>query len=72
LSYKLLFLFQCKNLYSFDELIGFDPDDPKGEKAAAKEKAEAAKKAAAKKKKAGGGADLDALLDAGLTKAKKK
>eukprot|EP00529_Nitzschia_sp_RCC80_P042095 CAMPEP_0113492150 /NCGR_PEP_ID=MMETSP0014_2-20120614/27923_1 /TAXON_ID=2857 /ORGANISM="Nitzschia sp." /LENGTH=134 /DNA_ID=CAMNT_0000385963 /DNA_START=157 /DNA_END=561 /DNA_ORIENTATION=- /assembly_acc=CAM_ASM_000159 len=56
----------------FAELAGFDPNDPKGEKAAAKEKAEAAKKAATKKKKAGGGADLDDLLNAGLAKGKKK
>ena len=45
--------------------------DPKGEKAAAKAKQEAAAK---KKKKAakGGMDDLDALLDAGLSKGKKK
>ena len=48
----------------------FDPNDPKGEKAAAAEKA---KKAAAKKKKAKVGAgDLDDLLSAGLSATKKK
>ena len=58
----------------FDSLVGFDPDDPDGEKAAkaAKEAAAAApkpKKAAKKKDD-----DLDALLSAGLTigKGKKK
>ena len=56
---------------SFAELAGFDPNDPKGEKAAAKEKEAAAKKAAAKKKKAAT-ADLDDLLNAGLSKGKKK
>ena len=50
------------------ELKGWDPNDPKGEKAAAA--AKAAKKPT--KKKAAGGADLDALLDAGLSKGKKK
>mmetsp|Transcript_9367 Transcript_9367/g.22765 ORF Transcript_9367/g.22765 Transcript_9367/m.22765 type:complete len:134 (-) Transcript_9367:715-1116(-) len=55
----------------FPELAGFDPNDPKGEKAAAKAKEDAAKK---KKKKgaAGGMDDLDALLSAGLKKGKKK
>jgi hypothetical protein len=55
---------------SFTELVGFDPNDPKGEKAA-KAEAEAAKLAAAKKKKAAGAADLDDLLNAGLSKGKK-
>lgn len=55
----------------FPELAGYDPNDPKGEKAAAKAKQEAAAK---KKKKAakGGMDDLDALLDAGLSMGKKK
>ena len=53
----------------FDELAGFDPNDPKGEKKAAADKAAAAK---AKKKKSTT-ADLDSLLDAGLpVKGKKK
>ena len=51
------------------ELKGWDPNDPKGEKAAAA--AKAAKKPS-KKKGGAGGADLDALLDAGLSKGKKK
>lgn len=55
----------------FPELADFDPNDPKGEKKAAAEKAAAA---TAKKKvaKAKGNADLDSLLDAGLSKGKKK
>mmetsp|Transcript_441 Transcript_441/g.616 ORF Transcript_441/g.616 Transcript_441/m.616 type:complete len:133 (+) Transcript_441:234-632(+) len=55
----------------FTQLAGFDPNDPKGEKAAA---ADAAKKATAtKKKKAKAvGADLDDLLSAGLKKTSKK
>ena len=52
----------------FDQLIGFDPNDPKGEKKA-KADAEAKKKAAAKKKKADTGG-LDDLLSAGLSKGK--
>lgn len=59
------------NVHSFSELLGFDPNDPKGEKAAAMAKADAEKTAAAKKKKAAG-ADLDDLLSAGLGKPKKK
>lgn len=53
------------------DLAGFDPDDPKGEKAAAKEKADAdakAKKEAKKKNDAG----LDDLLNAGLSVGNKK
>jgi hypothetical protein len=49
----------------FAQLAGFDPNDPKGEKAAAAEKAK--KLAAAKKKKAKANAGgLDDLLSAGL------
>jgi hypothetical protein len=60
----------------FDQLAGFDPLDPKGEKAE-KAEAEAEKKkkdAAAKKKKgaAAGGGDLLSMLDVGLTKGKGK
>ena len=55
----------------FSELAGFDPNDPKGEKAAAAAKASGAKKTT-KKKTGGGIGDLDALLDAGLSKGKKK
>jgi hypothetical protein len=57
--------------YPTGELDGFDPADPKGEKAAA---AAAAKANPAKKtsKKAGGGSDLDLLLDVDLKKGKKK
>mmetsp|Transcript_6526 Transcript_6526/g.13869 ORF Transcript_6526/g.13869 Transcript_6526/m.13869 type:complete len:135 (-) Transcript_6526:393-797(-) len=55
----------------FSELVGYDPDDPKGEKAAAKAKLDAAKKK--KKKVAGGGMDdLDSMLNAGLKKKKGK
>mmetsp|Transcript_35390 Transcript_35390/g.73708 ORF Transcript_35390/g.73708 Transcript_35390/m.73708 type:complete len:82 (-) Transcript_35390:139-384(-) len=51
-------------------LKDFDPEDPTGEKA---KKAEDAKKAAAVKKKAKKKDDnLDDLLNAGLTKGKKK
>lgn len=51
----------------FAELSGWDPNDPKGEKAAA-----AAKAAAKPKKKKGGNiGDLDALLDAGAAGIKK-
>lgn len=53
----------------FDSLVGFDPADPDGSKAAA-----AAKKAGpvkAKKSKKGDGDLLD-LLDVGLKKGKKK
>lgn len=51
----------------FPELSGYDPSDPKGEKAAA------AKAAAAKPKKSKNKNDagLDDLLNAGLTKGKK-
>ena len=54
----------------FPQLKDFDPNDPKGEKKAAAEKEAAAKakKAAAKKNDA----DLDALLDAGISGKKKK
>ena len=59
----------------FPELLkDFDPNDPKGEKKAAADKAaaaEKAKKAAAKKKKAAADG-LDDLLNAGLSKGKKK
>ena len=58
-------LTQC---FPSGELDGFDPNDPKGEKAAAAAKA-APKKAAKKKNDLG---DLDMLLDAGLSKGKKK
>ena len=47
----------------FAELAGYDPSDPKGEKAAAAAKA----KGTVKKAKKTGGADLDDLLSAGLT-----
>ena len=50
-------------------LKDFDPEDPKGEKAAAAAKAAAAKKAKKATKK--NDADLDSLLDAGLSKGKK-
>uniref|UniRef100_A0A7S2NWG6 At2g23090-like zinc-binding domain-containing protein n=1 Tax=Leptocylindrus danicus TaxID=163516 RepID=A0A7S2NWG6_9STRA len=58
----------------FTQLQGFDPNDPKGLKAKAAEDAKKAELAAKKKKKAakGGMDDLDALLNAGLTKSKKK
>ena len=53
----------------FDQLAGFDPLDPKGEKA---EKADAEKKknAAAEKKKKDATGDLLGMLDAGLGKGK--
>lgn len=55
----------------FPSLRDFDPNDPKGEKAAAAEKAK--KAAAAKKKKAkDNAAGLDDLLSAGLKKGKNK
>ncbi len=50
------------------ELDGFDPNDPKGEKAASSEKSGTGGVKAAAKKKAS--ADLDALLDVGLGKKK--
>ena len=50
----------------FAMLKDFDPNDPKGEKAAAAEKAK--KAAAAKKKKTKDAAGLDDLLSAGLKK----
>ena len=54
----------------FPVLKDFDPEDPKGEKKAAADKLKAA---AAKKKKAKANtADLDSLLDAGLSIGKKK
>ena len=56
----------------FAELAGFDPSDPKGEKAAAAAKTAASKKTAKKKGSGGGLGDLDSLLDAGLKKGKKK
>ena len=49
----------------FSQLAGYDPNDPKGEKAAA---ANTAKKAATAKKKKSTGLDLDDLLNAGLKK----
>ncbi len=52
----------------FDSLAGFDPSDPKGIKAAAASKI---KKKATKKGAGAGGADLDSLLDAGLSGGKK-
>eukprot|EP00980_Cylindrotheca_fusiformis_P030193 scaffold24531_cov122-Cylindrotheca_fusiformis.AAC.2 len=53
----------------FPELAGYDPNDPKGEKAAAAAaKAAAEKKKKANKKNEGG---LDDLLNAGLAKTKK-
>ena len=57
----------------FPSLADFDPNDPKGEKAAAKKKEEAAQ-AAAKKKKAAKKNNTNAfdLLDAGLAAGKKK
>lgn len=56
----------------FADLAGFDPADPKGEKAAAAAKAAGAKKAGGKKKGKNDLGDLDSLLDVGLTKGKKK
>mmetsp|Transcript_3155 Transcript_3155/g.8538 ORF Transcript_3155/g.8538 Transcript_3155/m.8538 type:complete len:134 (-) Transcript_3155:334-735(-) len=54
----------------FPELAGFDPNDPKGLKAAAAAKDADKKK---KSKKGGSNADsLDDLLNAGLKKGKKK
>lgn len=52
----------------FDQLAGFDPNDPKGEKTTTTETAAAKPKKTVKK----ADADLDALLDAGLGKGKKK
>jgi hypothetical protein len=52
----------------FDQLVGFDPNDPKGEKKAAEDAAK--KQAAAAKKKANDAANLDLLLDAGLSSGK--
>lgn len=57
------------------QLKDFDPNDPKGEKKAAAERAAAAAAGAPKPKKAGAkkkDANLDALLDAGLSAGKKK
>ncbi len=51
-------------------LKGYDPNDPKGEKAAAADKAK--KAGAGKKKKKDNAAGLDDLLSAGLKKGKKK
>lgn len=51
------------------ELDGFDPDDPDGTKAAAAAKAAPAKKITKKTSDVG---NLDALLDVGLKKGKKK
>ncbi|KAL7574617.1 hypothetical protein ACA910_002969 [Epithemia clementina (nom. ined.)] len=59
----------------FPELLkDFDPNDPLGEKKAAELKAAAAQAAAVpvKKKVVKKNDDLDSLLDAGLTKGKKK
>jgi hypothetical protein len=53
----------------FDQLAGFDPLDPKGEKAE-KEAAEKKKNATAGKKKKEAGGDLLGMLDAGLSKGK--
>eukprot|EP00533_Pseudo-nitzschia_delicatissima_P011090 CAMPEP_0116093476 /NCGR_PEP_ID=MMETSP0327-20121206/8618_1 /TAXON_ID=44447 /ORGANISM="Pseudo-nitzschia delicatissima, Strain B596" /LENGTH=135 /DNA_ID=CAMNT_0003585015 /DNA_START=56 /DNA_END=463 /DNA_ORIENTATION=- len=54
----------------FPELAGYDPNDPKGEKAAAKAKQDAAIK---KKKKSATSMDpMDDLLSAGLSKGKGK
>uniref|UniRef100_A0A6U3R4F5 At2g23090-like zinc-binding domain-containing protein n=1 Tax=Ditylum brightwellii TaxID=49249 RepID=A0A6U3R4F5_9STRA len=50
----------------FDQLAGYDPNDPKGEKAASAAK-EAAPKKKVKKKE-----DLSDLLDAGLSMGKSK
>ncbi|KAL3945899.1 MAG: hypothetical protein SGBAC_000050 [Bacillariaceae sp.] len=53
------------------DLAGFDPNDPKGEKAAAAKAKEAAA-AKAKKSKKKNDAGLDDLLSAGLNATKKK
>ena len=53
----------------FPELAGWDPNDPDGKKAAA---ASAAKGPVKPKKMKQQTADLDSLLDAGLSKGKKK
>jgi hypothetical protein len=53
----------------FDSLIGFDPNDPDGEKAASAAKAGGAAKPKKAVKKSD---DLDALLSAGLSAGKKK
>ena len=50
------------------QLDGFDPNDPKGEKAAAAAKSAGGAKSTTKKK--GNTADLDSLFDAGLKKGK--
>lgn len=52
----------------FPSLAGFDPNDPKGEKAAAASKA----KTVSKKKKKNEVDDLDGLLDVGLKTGKGK
>jgi len=54
----------------FESLAGYDPNDPKGEKAA--EKAAATKVVRKKKKKKNDTDDLAALLDAGLKTGKGK
>lgn len=54
----------------FPELAGYDPNDPKGEKAAAATMSASTTKKSTKAKKAT--EDLDSLLDAGLKKGKKK
>ena len=56
----------------FDALKDFDPEDPKGEKAAAAAKAAAGSKPKPKKKVKKGADDGLDLLSAGLTKGKKK
>jgi hypothetical protein len=52
----------------FSELAGYDPSDPKGEKAAAAAKAAASKPKKSNKKS---DANFDDLLNVGLTKGKK-
>mmetsp|Transcript_48628 Transcript_48628/g.72173 ORF Transcript_48628/g.72173 Transcript_48628/m.72173 type:complete len:137 (-) Transcript_48628:353-763(-) len=56
--------------HCFPVLADYDPDDPKGEKKAAREKEAAAKKKKASKKKASD--DLGDLLSAGLNMGKSK
>ncbi|KAL7529480.1 hypothetical protein ACHAWF_002996 [Thalassiosira exigua] len=60
---------KCDPVACFDSLAGFDPNDPDGKKADAKKSAASKPKKSAKK---GGGDDLLSLLDAGLSKGKKK
>lgn len=56
----------------FDELVGFDKNDPDGLKKEAADKAAKAKGPTKPKKKKGGDDDLSSLLDAGLSMGKKK